>query len=120
MKNISMILPAQLFGHCVYILKRDEPDRTVVVYVGSSEHGVRRFSGHHAFPTEFKKTDYVEMIFCASKAEALKLEYTLIAELQPLININGNPKKGWPSMDACSKSAKLERRQSFTKRKKSL
>jgi predicted GIY-YIG superfamily endonuclease len=82
----------------VYILK-DESDRAL--YVGKAVNVRRRLRAHfadrrwRATKAEFARAVSVEWIEVGSELEALLREAALIAELQPIVNVQ----KGEPSLD---------------------
>lgn len=86
MKPEFVITPLML-GWCVYVWKKSNTyGEDVVMYVGMSEVGVRRFASHHVLPREFTDDDYIEIYPCACKDTARNLEATFIEQLKPKCN----------------------------------
>ncbi len=82
-----IVISARALRDCVYVWKKSNPDGADrVMYVGSSVNGIRRLSGHHVLPAEYKDEDYIELFPCPSQEDAMRLEARLINELSPEFN----------------------------------
>lgn len=78
-------------GPCCYVWKKSNPDQDeadIVMYVGQSWKGIRRFAGHHVLPDKFHPEDYIEVYPCYPGESPSLLEDYLIRLLKPRLNKN--------------------------------